>query len=195
MGGSIFLMKLNKENESKLLTLAMEHSEKVNLSKEEYGELREKVQKEVMQNVSQEYLVKYRDTKAKEEIKKQVRQTVEKLYPSLNYQDKLNIIESLTNEISGYGILEKYLNDEDVTEILVERYNRITVEKDGTLYETDDKFDSEEHLNLVIERIISPWGRQLNWSTPTVNARLPDGSRVAATHSRVSVDEVNAIRI
>lgn len=158
------------------------------LTKEEYAELRDIAQKDVMKNVSQEYLGRYRDVKAKEEIKKQVRQTVETKHPSLGFQEKLKIIEDLTNEISGYGILEKYLNDPKVTEILVERYDSIVVEIDGELHEVEERFDSEEHLNLVIERIISPLGRQLNWSSPTVNARLPDGSRVAATHSRVSVD-------
>lgn len=185
--GSIFNHN-NSNIESQLINLALEQNKKHELSKEEYQELRIKVQNDVMKKVPQEYLGRYRDEEAKEEIKKQVRQSVDILCASLDFQTRINIIEDLTNEISGYGVLEKFLNDKDVTEILVERYDQITIEKDGTLFETQESFESEEHLNLVIERIISPLGRQLNWSNPTVNGRLPDGSRVAATHSRVSVD-------
>ena len=186
-----FLFDKNEEilkNQQSTILGFSDENKLISLTKEEYQELRELAQKDVMSNVSQEYLGRYRDIKAKEEIKKQVRRTVEEKHPSLGLQEKLKIIEDLTNEISGYGILEKYLNNPDITEILVERYDSIVVEIAGELHEVEDKFDSEEHLNLVIERIISPLGRQLNWSSPTVNARLPDGSRVAATHSRVSVD-------
>lgn len=186
-----FLFDKNEEilkNQQSTILGFSDENKLISLTKEEYQELRELAQKDVMSNVSQEYLGRYRDIKAKEEIKKQVRRTVEEKHPSLGLQEKLKIIEDLTNEISGYGILEKYLNNPDITEILVERYDSIAVEIAGELHEVEDKFDSEEHLNLVIERIISPLGRQLNWSSPTVNARLPDGSRVAATHSRVSVD-------
>lgn len=161
---------------------------KSSMSKEDMFELKKKVQQEVMAKVSAEYLGKYRDVKAKDEIKKQIKITVEKLYPMLEHTEKSKIIEDLSNSISGYDVLEKYLNDMDVTEILVERFDEITVEKDGELFETGDKFESEEDLNLVIERIISPLGRQLNWGNPTVNGRLPDGSRIAATHSRIAID-------
>lgn len=183
--GSIFTHNISN---SLLSDLALAQNVQTSISDEELLELRINVQKEVMEKVPVEYLGKYRDEKAKEEIRKQVNITVGNLYPSLEYREKIKIVEDLTNEISGYGILEKYLNDKEVTEILVEKFDQITIEKDGTLYETNETFGSEENLNLVIERIISPLGRQLNWANPTVNGRLPDGSRVAATHSRVSVD-------
>lgn len=186
--GSIFGYSNENKNKSFLSEISLLQNSQEELTKEEMFELKSKVQSEVMKKVANEYLGKYRDEKAKEEIRKQVRITVETLYPSLEYGEKQNIIEDLTNEISGYGILEKYLNDPEITEIIVERFDSITIEKEGTLYEVDDRFDSEEHLNLVIERIISPLGRQLNWSSPTVNGRLPDGSRIAATHNRVAVD-------
>lgn len=186
--GSIFGYNSHSTHSGGLYDLAMSQNTHTSLSNDELFELKSKVQKEVMNKVSNEHLGKYRDEKAKEIIRKQINMTVGELYPSLEYAEKVKIVEDLTNEISGYGILEKYLNDPDVTEILIERFDNITVEKAGTLYETGDSFDSEEHLNLVIERIISPLGRQLNWSSPTVNGRLPDGSRIAATHNRVSVD-------
>lgn len=186
--GSIFGFGNNSIRSGSLHELAMAQNNQISLTEDELAELKTKVQREVMDKVSNEHLGKYRDEKAKEAIRKQISLTVGELYPSLEYADKLKIVEDLTNEVSGYGILEKYLNDEDITEILIERFDNITVEKAGTLHQTGDSFDSEEHLNLVIERIISPLGRQLNWSSPTVNGRLPDGSRIAATHNRVSVD-------
>lgn len=158
------------------------------LSQEEMKELKQLAQKEVMDKVPTEYLGKYRDIKAKEMISRQVQQVVDKFYPEMSMNNKRMITEKLTNEISGYGILETLLNDTDVTEILVERFDKITIEKDGILQDCDLKFDSEEDLNLVVERIIMPLGSRLDIASPTVDARLPDGSRICAVIPPVAVD-------
>lgn len=173
---------------SRLVDLDRKSFNMAMLSEDELKKLKEQAQKDVMDNVKSEYIGKYRDPKAKEAIRKQVQATIERLYPDMPTQDKKNITERFTNSISGYDILEKYLNDSDITEILVERYNKITVEKNGILYLTEDKFDSEEDLALVIERIVTPTGRRLDSSTPTVNTRLPDGSRVCAVMPPISPD-------
>ncbi len=158
------------------------------LTNEEYQELKKIVQSEVMEKVNAELLGKYRDIEAKEAIKRQVIQTIQRIKPNIPYKKVVILADKMSTEISGYGPLDKYLGNSDITEIMIEKGGNITIEKDGTLYETGEKFISEEDLYLVIERILSPIGRSLNWAEPTVNARLPDGSRVAATHSRVAVD-------
>lgn len=165
---------------TRLIDLAKGKETLSELTPDKWESLRKKSQEEVMKNVPREFLGKYRDSEAKNKVRYQVRNVVGKEYPNMPEQAKQAVIERLTNEISGFGPIEKILDDSDITEILVERYDMVVVEKDGILHETDIKFDSEEHLRLVIERIISPMGRRLDWSSPIVDGRLPDGSRMCA---------------
>lgn len=158
------------------------------LSKEEYQQTKAQAQTDVMGKVDKNLLGKYRDREAKEAIRNVVLQSIQRQHPSIAYNVCQVLAEKMTNEISGYGELEKYLNDPDITEILVERFDKIVVERDGRLVETGDSFSSEEDLRLVVERIVMPLGRRLDWSSPTVDARLPDGSRICAVIPPVSVD-------
>lgn len=151
-----------------------------NLTPAEWTDLKGKVQKEVMVKVDPSYLGKYRDTVSKQVIKRQVLQSIEQNKPGLALVYKNSLVEKLTNEISGYGILEQFLDDPEVTEILIENYDKVTIEKHGELEETDVKFDNEDDFKLVLDRILMPLGRRLDWSSPTVNARLSDGSRICA---------------
>jgi pilus assembly protein CpaF len=157
------------------------------MPKEEWAALRKKAQERAMLEIPKEFLGKYRDAEAKKLVRYQVLQVIEAEMPGLEYAAKQAIAEKLTNEISGYGPLEKLLDDESITEILVERFDKVVVERDGILNEVDVVFDSEEHLRLVTERILSPLGRRLDYTTPFVDARLPDGSRVNAVSEPVAV--------
>jgi len=150
------------------------------LTVDELADLKAKVQKEVMVKVDPAFLGKYREADSKQIIKRQVLESIEQNKPGLPLSYKETLVDKLTNEISGYGILEQFLDDPEVTEILVEAYNKITLEKFGDLEETDVVFNSEEDLRLVLDRIIMPLGRRLDMGSPTVNARLSDGSRISA---------------
>jgi len=158
------------------------------MPKEEWAILRKKAQERAMLEIPKEFLGKYRNLEAKKQVRYQVLQVIEAEKPGLEYAAKQAIAEKLTNEISGYGPLEKLLDDESITEILVERYDKIVVEREGILREVNVTFDSEEHLRLVVERILSPLGRRLDYTTPFVDARLPDGSRVNAVSEPVAVN-------
>lgn len=80
------------------------------------------------------------------------------------------------------------LHDPEITEIIVQRFNHISIERNGLVEQTDAEFVSEEHLMTVINRIIQPVGRQINLHTPLVDARLKDGSRVNSTIPPISPD-------
>lgn len=156
------------------------------LSHEEWDSLRKKSQAEVIKNVPRQFLGRYRDAEAKTRVRHHVRNVVSREHPNMPESSKLPIIEKLTSEISGFGPLEKILDDPNITEIIVERYDKIVIEQDGALKETGAQFDSEDHLRLVIERIISPMGRRLDYASPIVDGRLPDGSRICAIAPPVS---------
>ncbi|WP_459195627.1 CpaF family protein [Wukongibacter baidiensis] len=178
----------NENRGQRILDYVQEEVQITHLSDEEYMELRKKAQDDVMKNVEAEYLGKYRDKEAKEKIKKEIVKTIQREYASIPFSKVQVMADKMSNEISGYGPIEKYLNDPTVTEILVEKFDQIAIERDGILQETDDSFSSEEDLRLVVERIVMPLGRRLDISSPTVDARLPDGSRVAAVIPPIAVD-------
>lgn len=91
-----------------------------------------------------------------------------------------SLAESITSEIVGYGPIEPYLNDPAVTEIMVNRWDQVYVEREGRLEATETRFRDDEHVQDVIDRIVAPVGRRIDQTVPFVDARLPDGSRVNA---------------
>ncbi len=94
----------------------------------------------------------------------------------------------IRDDILGYGPVQMYLDDPTVTEIMVNAETNIYVERDGRLIETDTRFMSRPHLRRVIDRIVTQVGRRIDESSPMVDARLPDGSRVNAVIPPLAVD-------
>ena len=99
--------------------------------------------------------------------------------PLTNDERKL-LTDEVQHDVLGYGPLQRLLDDPDVTEVMVNGPEMIYIEKDGKLQRSSHRFASEEHLRLIIERIVTGIGRRIDESAPMVDARLPDGSRVNA---------------
>lgn len=98
------------------------------------------------------------------------------------------LTEEMVDELVGFGPLETLLHDPSVTEILVNGSARIFVERRGVLSLSDLQFVDDQHLQRVIQRIIAPIGRRLDESSPMVDARLPDGSRINAVIPPIALD-------
>lgn len=98
----------------------------------------------------------------------------------LSFEGKRELIDKVTNELIGYGPLTPLLNDPNISEIMVNGPYQIYVEKKGKLILSDQYFRDDEHVLQVIEKIVAPLGRRIDESSPMVDARLPDGSRVNA---------------
>lgn len=98
------------------------------------------------------------------------------------------LTEELVDELTGFGPLEVLLRDPTITEILVNGPYRIFIERHGVLYQSELRFMDDNHLLRVIQRILAPLGRRLDQSSPMVDARLPDGSRVNAVIPPVALD-------
>ncbi|WP_426007589.1 CpaF family protein [Paenarthrobacter sp. NyZ202] len=98
----------------------------------------------------------------------------------LSPEERRRLIREISDEVMGYGPLQRLLEDPSVTEVMVNRFDQIYVERHGHLALTDLQFSSDEHLRKVIERIVSKVGRRIDESSPLVDARLEDGSRVNA---------------
>src|SRR3954449_9338337 len=98
----------------------------------------------------------------------------------LTREERRQIIREITDDILGYGPLEPFLRDDSVTEVMVNAYDRIYVERLGKLERTGAAFADNSHLLRIIDKIVSQVGRRVDEASPMVDARLPDGSRVNA---------------
>ena len=101
---------------------------------------------------------------------------------------RLSLITDIADELLGYGPLEPALRDQTITEIMVNGPQTVYVERNGKIERAPIRFRDDAHLRQVIDRIVTPLGRRIDESSPMVDARLPDGSRVNAVVPPVSVD-------
>ncbi len=106
----------------------------------------------------------------------------------LTDSDRTRLIEEIKNELLGLGPLEPLLWDDSVTDILINGAHQVYVEQQGKLHLTDVKFQDDAHLMLIIDRIVSQVGRRVDESSPMVDARLPDGSRINAVIPPLALD-------
>src|SRR5262245_27460655 len=106
----------------------------------------------------------------------------------LTDEERHRLTLEIARDVMGYGPIETFLADESVSEVMVNGTNFIYVEQDGRITPTNARFISEEHLRRVIDRIVSQVGRRIDESSPMVDARLPDGSRVNVIVPPLSLD-------
>jgi pilus assembly protein CpaF len=98
----------------------------------------------------------------------------------LTREERREIVRQLTDDILGYGPIEPLLRDDSVTEVMVNAFDQVYVERNGKLERTDIRFVDDLHVMRIIDKIVSQVGRRVDESSPMVDARLPDGSRVNA---------------
>lgn len=125
----------------------------------------------------------------------EVRATIEEMFETilmeenivLSRSERRRLFEQIVAEILGLGPLEPLLADESITEIMVNGPKNIYIERDGKIERTNASFETDEHLMRIIDRIVAPLGRRIDESSPLVDARLPDGSRVNAVIPPISL--------
>ncbi|HSJ80225.1 MAG TPA: CpaF family protein, partial [Thiobacillus sp.] len=127
-----------------------------------------------------------------ERLREELRLLVERLLledgVALNDNERRRIVVDIQNEVLGLGPLEPLLADATISDILVNTYKQVYVERYGKLELTDVRFGSNAHLMKIIDRIVSRMGRRVDESSPMVDARLPDGSRVNAIIPPLALD-------
>ncbi|WP_419865704.1 CpaF family protein [Bacillus dakarensis] len=106
----------------------------------------------------------------------------------ISKSDKENLLTRLIDESVGFGPLEPLLNDDEITEILINGHKEVYIEKRGQLQLTNLQFRDEDHVRHIIDRVVAPLGRRIDESSPMVDARLHDGSRVNAVIPPVSLN-------
>jgi pilus assembly protein CpaF len=127
-----------------------------------------------------------------EHLRTQIRQIITGLIAEeampLSEAERTSLEDQVLNETFGLGPIEPYLHDPDVSDILVNTYRQVYIERFGRLELTNTRFDDDHHLLRIIDRIVSRIGRRIDESSPMVDARLPDGSRVNAIIPPLAVD-------
>jgi pilus assembly protein CpaF len=125
-------------------------------------------------------------------LRREIRLVVERLCdtenPLLNRMERERLIDEVLDETFGFGPLEMLLKDPTVSDILVNGPHKVYVERRGKLEKTDVKFRDNQHLMQIIDRIVSKVGRRVDETSPMVDARLPDGSRVNAIIPPLALD-------
>jgi pilus assembly protein CpaF len=146
----------------------------------QYQALKGKIHQDVLGRLNLDRLNKTSRNEAEPEIRAVIQELLdrENQRVPLSLFDRENVIEDVLNELFGLGPLEALLKDPSISDILVNKASQVFIEREGKLEDTDIVFRDDRHLMQIIERIVSAVGRRIDESTPMVDARLQDGSRV-----------------
>jgi pilus assembly protein CpaF len=154
----------------------------------EYQELKFTLHRKLLDRINLEVLSSMAGERVRAEIRAAVAKLVEEEKTPLSLVEKDRVIEEILDEVFGLGPLEPLLQDPTISDILVTTPKLVYVERGGKLYRTPVEFKDDAHLLRIIEKIVSRVGRRVDESSPLVDARLPDGSRVNAAIAPVAVD-------
>ncbi|MES2633730.1 MAG: CpaF family protein [Pseudomonadota bacterium] len=152
------------------------------------AQIKARIHSEILRQVDLRTMENMTPERLREELKTLAERLLDEDRAALNDTERHQIVESIQNEMMGLGPIEPLLADPTVSDILVNGANKVYVERRGRLEFTDVRFDSDQHLMRIIDKIVSRIGRRIDESSPMVDARLPDGSRVNAIISPLAID-------
>jgi pilus assembly protein CpaF len=151
----------------------------------DYTELRQYLVTTVLQGLSLADLAPENRLQA---IQERLSEALSQMKLTLSDSNRKYLLGYILDEITGFGPIQLFLDDPDVTEIMVNGPKKVYVEKKGRLERTNVAFEDNEHVLKIIDRIVSPLGRHIDADSPMVDARLPDGSRVNAVVPPCAID-------
>ena len=157
---------------------------------EEFFELKSQIHARLLDMIDLPKL----DSIDQENLKSQIRSLVEEIYRSepnrvpLNFSERERFFKEIEDEVLGLGPLEPFMRDPSISDVLVNTYKQIFVERRGKLSLTEGRFKDNDHLMKIIDKIVSSVGRHVDETTPMVDARLSDGSRVNAIIPPLAID-------
>jgi pilus assembly protein CpaF len=155
-----------------------------------YQDLKSRVHEQLLNRLNLERLSKVDRSEAEPELRSVIGTLLDREAETtpLSLTERESVVIDVLNELFGLGPLEALLADGEISDILVNRYNQIYIERNGVLHTVDAVFKDDRHLMRIIERIVSSVGRRIDESSPMVDARLQDGSRVNAVIPPLALD-------
>src|SRR5437762_764516 len=154
----------------------------------EHQELKFTLHRKLLDRINLEALSSMAGERARAEIRAAVARLIEEEKTPLSLMEKDRVIEEVLDEVFGLGPLEPLLADPTISDILVTTPRLVYIERAGKLFKTPVQFKDDSHLMRIIEKVVARIGRRVAESSPLVDARLPDGSRVNAAIPPVAVD-------
>src|SRR5450759_748166 len=154
----------------------------------EYQQVKADLHRKILDRLDLEKLGRTAGDSAREEVLILIRSSVNSEAVPLSFAEREQLSREILDEIFGLGPLEPLLKDPTISDILVNRYNKVYVERAGKLEPTGLSFKDDAHLMQIIDRIVSRVGRRVDESSPMVDARLADGSRVNAIIPPLAID-------
>lgn len=186
------LLRANKQEEPMpLAAVAAEQPTApaaVSPSLDAYIRLKNKLHLQILDKVDLASLEAMSDLRLRQEIATLVERMLAENPAPINDHERRSLVRDIQNEMLGLGPLELLMADPTVSDILVNSYNQVYVERKGRLELTDVSFTDDNHLLRIIDKIVSRVGRRIDESSPMVDARLPDGSRVNAIIPPIALD-------
>jgi pilus assembly protein CpaF len=157
--------------------------------KDRITEVRLRVQDRLVETLGPKlYDATLSDTELEGLVHQRLRELLDEEEAGLSAQEKLLIVRQIGDSVLGLGPLETFVRDPDITEVMVNGYNSIYVERAGKIYWSGAKFHDEGQLRRTIDKIVAKVGRRVDEASPYVDARLPDGSRVNAIIPPLAID-------
>src|SRR5215211_3449797 len=157
--------------------------------KDRISEVRVRVQERLVESLGPRlYDATLSDTELEGMVHQRLRELLDEEEGVLSAQEKLLIVRQIGDSVLGLGPLEPYIRDPEVTEVMVNNWDTIYVERSGKLFWTGTKFHDEGQLRRTIDKIVARVGRRVDEASPMVDARLPDGSRVNAVIPPLAID-------
>ncbi|MGI6659612.1 MAG: CpaF family protein [Dethiobacteraceae bacterium] len=179
-------MQERQRQEQKSQVVTLEKKAEPASKQDPYTKLKMKIHKKVVEELGQQLEGDGTDS-LPERIEQLAAAAIDAEVSFIPRGDKQRIVTEIVDEAVGFGPIHPFLNDETITEIMVNGPNQVYVERSGKLERTDVVFRSDEHVLHIIEKIVAPLGRRIDESSPMVDARLPDGSRVNAVIPPISL--------
>ncbi len=142
--------------------------------------VRQEIHTTILDNTDHQVLQNLDEKSLMERIRALANEIAQNHRLALTTRTRERLYQAVRAELRGYGPIQELLDDPSISEIMVNGPHHVYIERDGKLQSTDVQFDDDAHVRRIIEKIISPLGRWIDESAPTVDARLPDGSRVNA---------------
>lgn len=158
------------------------------MSNKIYQELRSRIHRKLLDRVDLSMMENMAPELLRNELKTLVERLLTEEAVAINEAERSNLVRDIQHEVLGLGPLEILMADSTISDILVNTYRQVYIERKGKLELSDVRFESEAHLLKIIDKIVSGVGRRVDESSPMVDARLPDGSRVNAIIPPLAVD-------
>ena len=157
-------------------------------SSSEYHSLKDSLHTQLLGRIDLDVMGSMKPERLREELGVLVERLLQESRVALNTQERIRLVQDVLDEVMGFGPLEPLLADPTVSDILVNGARQVYVERRGKLEKSDIVFSDDEHLMRIIDKIVSRVGRRVDESSPMVDARLPDGSRVNAIIPPLALD-------